>query len=48
VQHEAGCEEADQGRETDLARGEAEREAFRWVAKYEQAFWEMAYARGDV
>ncbi len=28
--------------------GDAEREAFRWVAKYEQAFWEMAYARGDV
>ena len=28
--------------------GEAEREAFRWVAKYEQAFWEMAYARGHV
>lgn len=27
-----------------LARGgDAEREAFRWVAKYEQAFWEMAY-----
>jgi thiaminase len=28
--------------------GAAEREAFRWVAKYEQAFWEMAYARGHV
>jgi thiaminase/transcriptional activator TenA len=28
--------------------GDAEREAFRWVAKYEQAFWEMAYARGHV
>ncbi len=28
--------------------GDAEREAFRWVAKYEQAFWEMAFARGHV
>ncbi len=28
--------------------GDAAREPFRWVAKYEQAFWEMAYARGDV
>ena len=28
--------------------GEAEREAFPWVAKYEQAFWEMACARGHV
>ena len=28
--------------------GGAEREVFRWVAKYEEAFWEMAYARGDV
>ena len=28
--------------------GEPEREAFRWVAKYEQAFWEMAYARSHV
>ncbi len=27
--------------------GGAEREAFRWVAKYEQAFWEMAYACDD-
>jgi thiaminase/transcriptional activator TenA len=27
--------------------GDAEREAFRWVAKYEQAFWEMAYVRGN-
>ncbi len=28
--------------------GDPEREAFRWVAKYEKDFWEMAYARGDV
>jgi len=28
--------------------GDTEREAFRWVAKYEKDFWEMAYARGDV
>ena len=28
--------------------GEPEREAFRWVAKYEQAFREMAYARSHV
>jgi thiaminase/transcriptional activator TenA len=28
--------------------GDAEREAFRWVAKYERAFWEMAYADGHV
>ncbi len=28
--------------------GNPEREAFRWVAKYEKDFWEMAYARGDV
>ncbi len=28
--------------------GNAEREAFRWVAKYEKDFWEMAYACGDV
>ncbi len=26
---------------------DAERAAFRWVAKYEQAFWEMAYACDD-
>jgi thiaminase/transcriptional activator TenA len=26
--------------------GDAERDAFRRVAKYEQAFWEMAFARG--
>jgi thiaminase/transcriptional activator TenA len=32
-----------------LARGgEAEREAFRWVARYERAFWAMAYGDGDV
>jgi thiaminase/transcriptional activator TenA len=32
-----------------LARGgEAERDAFRWVARYERAFWEMAYGDGDV
>ena len=28
--------------------GEAQREAFRRVAKHEQAFWEMAYAGGNV
>ena len=27
--------------------GDPEREAFRWVAKYEQAFWEMAYVRSN-
>jgi thiaminase len=27
--------------------GDAQRQAFRRVAKYEQAFWEMAYAGGD-
>ncbi len=26
----------------------AERKAFRWVARYERAFWEMAYGDGDV
>jgi thiaminase/transcriptional activator TenA len=32
-----------------LARGgEAEREAFRWVARYERDFWQMAYAGGRV
>jgi len=31
-----------------LARGgEAEREAFRWIARYERDFWQMAYAGGD-
>ena len=25
----------------------AEREAFRQVARYERAFWQMAYAGGD-
>ena len=28
--------------------GDTEREAFRWVARYEKDFWEMAYARDDV
>ena len=28
--------------------GDTEREAFRWVARYEKDFWEMAYAHGDV
>ena len=27
--------------------GEAEREAFRWVARYEKDFWQMAYSAGD-
>ncbi len=27
--------------------GEAEREAFRWVARYERDFWQMAYAGRD-
>jgi thiaminase/transcriptional activator TenA len=26
--------------------GEAEREAFRWIARYERDFWQMAYAVG--
>jgi thiaminase/transcriptional activator TenA len=31
-----------------LARGgEAERAAFRWIARYERDFWQMAYAVGD-
>ncbi len=27
--------------------GDAERDAFRWVARHERAFWQMAYASGD-
>ena len=27
--------------------GDAEREAFRWIARYERDFWQMAYAGGD-
>jgi thiaminase len=31
-----------------LARGgEAEREAFRWILRYERDFWQMAYGGGD-
>ena len=31
----------------EFQAGEAEREAFRWVARYEQDFWQMAYTGGD-
>jgi thiaminase/transcriptional activator TenA len=27
--------------------GEAEREAFRWIARYERDFWQMAYSGAD-
>jgi thiaminase/transcriptional activator TenA len=31
-----------------LARGgDPEREAFRWIARYERDFWQMAYSGGD-
>ena len=31
-----------------LARGgDAERDAFRWIARYERDFWQMAYSSGD-
>jgi thiaminase len=29
------------------AGGEAERRAFRWIARYERDFWQMAYAGDD-